>query len=43
LIAIGSVVGGWLGAHVGRRLPPAVFRTLIVVFGYAVGVKLLLG
>ena len=42
LIAIGSVVGGWLGAHIGRRLPPAVFRALIVVFGYAVGVKLLL-
>jgi uncharacterized membrane protein YfcA len=43
LIAIGSVVGGWLGAHFGRRLPPAVFRTLVVVFGYVVGIKLLLG
>jgi uncharacterized membrane protein YfcA len=42
LIAIGSMVGGWLGAHVGRRLSPAVLRALIVVLGYAVGVKLLL-
>ena len=43
LVAVGSVVGGWLGAHLGRRLPPAVFRTLVVVFGYVVGIKLLLG
>jgi uncharacterized protein len=42
LVAVGSVVGGWLGAHLGRRLPPAVFRALVVVFGYVVGIKLLL-
>ena len=42
LIAIGSVVGGWLGAHLGRRLPPTVFRVLVVVFGWVVGLKLLL-
>ena len=43
LVAAGSLVGGWLGAHLGRRLPPQVFRSLIVVFGYVVGVRLLLG
>ena len=43
LVAVGSVAGGWLGAHLGRRLPPAVFRVLVVVFGYVVGIKLLLG
>ncbi len=43
LIALESVVGGWLGAHIGRRLPPAVFRILVVVFGYAVGIRLLVG
>ena len=42
LVAAGSLVGGWLGAHLGRRLPPRVFRTLVVLFGYGVGVKLLL-
>jgi uncharacterized protein len=43
LIAVGSVPGGWLGAHLGRRLPPLVFRSLVVVFGYVVGIRLLLG
>lgn len=42
LVASGSVVGGWLGAHLGRRLPPTVFRFLVVVFGYVVGLRLLL-
>jgi hypothetical protein len=41
LIAAGSLVGGWLGAHVGRRLSPTVFRTLVVVFGYVVAIRLL--
>ena len=43
LIAIGSLVGGWLGAHLGRRLPPRVFRALVVAFGYVVALRLLLG
>lgn len=43
LIAIGSVFGGWIGAHIGRRLPPTVFRVLVVGFGYVVGIRLLLG
>ena len=33
LIAAGSLVGGWLGAHYGRRLSPAALRTVIVVVG----------
>ncbi len=33
LIAVGAVVGGQLGATVGRRLPPAVLRAVIVVVG----------
>jgi uncharacterized membrane protein YfcA len=43
LVALGSVVGGWLGAHIGRRLPPMLFRVLVVAFGYAVGARLLVG
>lgn len=42
LIAAGSVVGGWLGALVGLRLPAALFRFLVVTFGLAVGIRLLI-
>jgi uncharacterized membrane protein YfcA len=35
LIAVGSVIGGQLGAKVGRRLPPAVLRGVIVTVGLA--------
>ena len=33
LIGIGAVIGGLLGASVGRRLPPLVLRVVIVVVG----------
>ena len=33
LIAGGSLVGGWLGAHYGRRLSPGALRAIIVVVG----------
>ena len=33
LIAVGSIVGGQLGATVGRRLPPMVLRGVIVAVG----------
>jgi uncharacterized membrane protein YfcA len=35
LIAAGSILGGQLGATVGRRLPPNVLRGVIVVVGVA--------
>jgi uncharacterized protein len=41
LLAVGSIAGGWLGAHVGRRLPSGLFRALVVTFGFAVGLRLL--
>jgi len=41
LLAIGSVVGGYVGAHIGRRLPPALFRTLIVAVGVTASVLML--
>lgn len=33
LIALGSVLGGQVGAHLGRRLPDPVLRVLVVVLG----------
>ena len=41
LIAAGSVVGGQLGAGVGRRLPPWLLRAVIVVVGTVALVVLL--
>ncbi|QXJ22471.1 sulfite exporter TauE/SafE family protein [Actinomadura graeca] len=40
LLGAGSVVGGQIGARVGRRLPPAALRAVIVVVGVAAVVKL---
>ena len=33
LIAVGALMGGFLGAHYGRRLPPNALRAVIVVVG----------
>jgi uncharacterized protein len=41
LIAAGSTVGGIIGAKIGRRMPPAVLRGVIVVVGLVAIVKLL--
>ncbi|SEG71168.1 hypothetical protein SAMN04489712_109247 [Thermomonospora echinospora] len=43
LIALGATVGGLLGARVGRRLPPAVLRGVIVAVGLTAIVNLLAG
>ncbi len=43
LIAAGSIVGGQVGASIGRRLSPLVLRVAIVVVGLVVAVRLLLG
>jgi uncharacterized membrane protein YfcA len=40
LLAGGSIVGGWAGAHLGRRLPPAALRAVIVGVGVFAIVKL---
>jgi uncharacterized protein len=40
LIAAGSILGGQLGARIGRKLPPAALRLVIVCVGVAALVKL---
>ncbi|MFI5621106.1 sulfite exporter TauE/SafE family protein [Streptomyces sp. NPDC051567] len=42
LIALGSTLGGQIGAKVGRRLPPTALRAVIVVVGALAIVQLLL-
>jgi uncharacterized membrane protein YfcA len=41
LIAAGAVVGGQLGASVGRRVPQRVLRGLVVVVGVVAIVQML--
>jgi uncharacterized membrane protein YfcA len=41
LLAGGSVVGGYVGSHIGRRLPNGVLRTLVVIAGLTAFVLLL--
>ena len=41
LIALGSVVGGQIGATVGRRLPPVLLRAVIAAVGVVALVVLL--
>jgi uncharacterized membrane protein YfcA len=41
LLAVSSVVGGQVGATLGRRIPAKVLRTVIVVVGTGVAIKLL--
>ncbi|MFB9236135.1 sulfite exporter TauE/SafE family protein [Plantactinospora siamensis] len=36
-----TIVGGYGGARLARRLPPAILKTVIVVFGTAIGLLLL--
>ena len=41
LLAVGSIVGGQTGAHIGRRLPVPWLRGLIVVVGLVAAIKLM--
>ncbi|HEU4572202.1 MAG TPA: sulfite exporter TauE/SafE family protein [Candidatus Limnocylindrales bacterium] len=43
LLAVGSITGGQVGAHIGRRLSPLVLRGAIIVVGTVVAVRLLVG
>ncbi|MCX2967705.1 sulfite exporter TauE/SafE family protein [Streptomyces sp. TRM70308] len=42
-VAAGATLGGFLGARVGRRLPPAVLRVVIIVVGVTASVALVAG
>jgi uncharacterized membrane protein YfcA len=41
LMAAGAIIGGQIGARVGRRLPPQLLRAVIVIVGAVVAIKLL--
>jgi uncharacterized protein len=42
LIAVGSVVGAYVGSHYGRRIPQEALRRVVIVYGAIVAVVLIL-
>ncbi len=42
LLAAGSVVGGYVGSHIGRKIPPTLLRGLIVLAGVTAAVTMLM-
>ena len=43
VLAVSSLVGGYVGAHLAQRLPVPAFRTAVVVLGLAASARLLVG
>ena len=43
LLAVGTIVGGYLGANFGRRLSPAALRAVLVIVGLTAAVQLIMG
>jgi uncharacterized protein len=43
MLAIGCLVGGYVGAALARKLPAAVLRVIVVAIGLATGIRLLVG
>lgn len=43
LLSVSSIVGGYVGARIARRLPATVFRVLVVLAGVTASTLLLLG
>jgi len=41
MVALGTSLGGYLGARIGRRLPTPILRAFIVIVGIAAIVKLI--
>lgn len=41
IVAPATIIGGYAGARLARRLPPAVLRAVIATLGFAVGIVLL--
>ncbi len=43
MLAVGSLLGGWVGARVAVRLPAGALRAVVVVIGLGTGIRLLVG
>ncbi len=40
LVAVGAVIGGLVGSHLGRKIPPNVLRIGVIVIGVGVAIRL---
>lgn len=43
LLAVGTIVGGYLGANFGRKLSPTALRAVLVIVGLTAAVQLIMG
>jgi uncharacterized membrane protein YfcA len=43
LLAVGTIVGGYLGANFGRKLSPGALRAVLVIVGLTAAVQLIMG
>ncbi|MGH9045742.1 MAG: TSUP family transporter, partial [Acidimicrobiales bacterium] len=43
LLAIGCLVGGYVGAVLARRIPAAALRVIVIAIGLGTGIRLLVG
>jgi uncharacterized membrane protein YfcA len=43
LLALGSLIGGFVGARIARRVPTLALRIIVVLIGTATGIRLLVG
>jgi len=42
-LLVGSLIGGWLGTMLVRRVSPSVVRTLVILVGAATTIRLAIG
>jgi uncharacterized membrane protein YfcA len=42
LMAASSLVGGYVGAHLAQRMPARLMRTLVVLYGIGIAIRLFL-
>jgi uncharacterized membrane protein YfcA len=43
LLAIGCLVGGYVGAALARKLPSSILRVVVIAIGLGTGIRLLVG
>jgi uncharacterized membrane protein YfcA len=42
VMSVAAIAGGWIGAHIAKRLPAPVMRTCVILFGFVVAGRMLL-